>query len=422
MEKVCAEEKQKQNLEHKMVMLEKDLSQSRHMLHRELVERAFGGDGGVESSSRGDGGDAGHGGDGYFQAAAVKVDRNIRRERNEEQEGLIMQKLSERASESLRELTTDLVVSAKSGMLLMILLNYREEDCGNIERALKSMFYRMRDYIGGFEGFEITIGLSPGITEFSKINLILEMSKNAAARRIFEGCGGCIEEYEKPSDPELLSENSGDIVADYAEKLRGSVSIFQAEEISNIVRECFEEAGRRGLSAGGYYRLAGELIETYVGIVAELFQVETEEAERWMEETAHCTSVNALRKHVKDVLKENLEALKKRQRDSERRPILSAIQYVQENFGKKILLEDIAEMSGFNATYFSEIFKKETGKNFTAFLLEVRIEASKAMLRDTTKTIYEIASEVGYKDPKFFSQQFTKIVGIKPKEYRRLYY
>ena len=81
-----------------------------------------------------------------------------------------------------------------------------------------------------------------------------------------------------------------------------------------------------------------------------------------------------------------------------------------------------AEMSGFNANYFSEIFKKETGKNFTAFLLEVRIEASKAMLRDTTKTVYEIASDVGYKDSKFFSQQFTKIVGIKPKEYRRLYY
>lgn len=79
-------------------------------------------------------------------------------------------------------------------------------------------------------------------------------------------------------------------------------------------------------------------------------------------------------------------------------------------------------MSGFNATYFSEIFKKETGKNFTAFLLEVRIEAAKVLLRDTTKTIYEIAADVGYKDSKFFSQQFTKTVGIKPKEYRRLYY
>ena len=50
------------------------------------------------------------------------------------------------------------------------------------------------------------------------------------------------------------------------------------------------------------------------------------------------------------------------------------------------------------------------------------MEAAKELLRDSSHTIYEIASLVGYKDSKYFSQQFTKIVGIKPKEYRRLYY
>lgn len=419
LEKVCAEEEQKQDLENRMEMLEKNLSKSRHMLHRELMEQAFNETGGRSAASNGEGDS---GGNGYFRAVAVKVDRNIEKERDAEQEELIMQKLSEKASESLEELSTDLVVSAKRGMWLMILLNYREEDCGDIERALRDMFYRMRDYIGGFEGFEVTLGFSSGIKEFSRINRILEMSRRAVARRIFEGCGGCIEECAESADTECSSEEGADIAADYVERLKGSISIFQAEETGNLVRKCFEEAGRRSLSAAGYYRLGQGLIEAYAGIVTELFQAEVEEAGQWAETVEHCNSVNALRKYVKNVLKTHLTSLERRQRDSERRPILNAIQYVQENYGKKILLEEIAEMSGFNPTYFSEIFKKETGKNFTAFLLEVRIEASKAMLRDTTKTIYEIASEVGYKDPKFFSQQFTKTVGIKPKEYRRLYY
>ncbi len=50
------------------------------------------------------------------------------------------------------------------------------------------------------------------------------------------------------------------------------------------------------------------------------------------------------------------------------------------------------------------------------------MEAAKTLLRDSKDTIYEIASKVGYKDAKFFSQQFVKVVGIKPKEYRKLYY
>lgn len=44
------------------------------------------------------------------------------------------------------------------------------------------------------------------------------------------------------------------------------------------------------------------------------------------------------------------------------------------------------------------------------------------MLRNTRKMVYEIAESVGYRDVKYFSQQFTKNVGMKPTEYRKLYY
>ena len=56
------------------------------------------------------------------------------------------------------------------------------------------------------------------------------------------------------------------------------------------------------------------------------------------------------------------------------------------------------------------------------YLMEVRMEEAKRLLRDTGEPVYGIAEKVGYKDAKFFSQQFTKIVGIKPAEYRKLYY
>ncbi len=50
------------------------------------------------------------------------------------------------------------------------------------------------------------------------------------------------------------------------------------------------------------------------------------------------------------------------------------------------------------------------------------MEAAKELLRDSRKTIGQIGDAVGYKDAKYFSQQFTKCVGMKPTEYRKLYY
>lgn len=422
LEKVCAEEMQRQNLEDKVEMLEKNLYHSRHMLHKELMERAF-----MEAKEHKAEDDTLRTdeeimGNGHFQALALKVDRDIDRDWDMQQEQLIMQKLSEKAEESLQALTTDLVISVKDGMWMMLLLNFQGEDSGCIQEALKALFYKMRDYISGFEGYEITMGCSPAITEFSKINMILEMSREAAERRIFEGCGNFIEKYKDFLSPESVSEGCTDIIAGCKERLKESISIFQTGELGDIIKRCFDEAAQMRLMASEYYGLGQGLIKEYADIVLELFQTETGGVMRWQETAGHCRTVDSLQKYVRDILKDNLEMLKKHQEDMERKPVLDAIRYVRQNYGQKILLEDIAGMSGFNTNYFSEIFKKETGKNFSAFLLEVRIEASKAMLRDTTKTVYEIASDVGYKDSKFFSQQFTKIVGIKPKEYRRLYY
>ena len=117
-------------------------------------------------------------------------------------------------------------------------------------------------------------------------------------------------------------------------------------------------------------------------------------------------------------LKEGL----KNSREKERKPVLEAISYIRGHYSEKLSLEEISERSGFNMNYFSELFKKETGKTFTAYLAEVRMEEAKRLLRDTGDAVYEIAEKVGYKDAKFFSQQFAKIVGIKPAEYRKLYY
>lgn len=71
-----------------------------------------------------------------------------------------------------------------------------------------------------------------------------------------------------------------------------------------------------------------------------------------------------------------------------------------------------------SAGYFSSIFKKEAKMTFGAYLMHIRMEAAKELLRTTDLKTFEIAERVGYTEPNYFSFSFRKYVGVSPKEYR----
>lgn len=107
--------------------------------------------------------------------------------------------------------------------------------------------------------------------------------------------------------------------------------------------------------------------------------------------------------------------------DEESKPIRDAKKYIHDNFNKHISLESVSEYIGFNAAYFSTLFKKETGKNFLEYVTEFRIQNAKNYLIQTNYDIAEVASAVGYNDLKYFSKLFKKTTGLSPSEFRKLY-
>jgi two-component system response regulator YesN len=68
--------------------------------------------------------------------------------------------------------------------------------------------------------------------------------------------------------------------------------------------------------------------------------------------------------------------------------------------------------------YFSSIFKRETKTTFVTYLLQLRMEKAKELLRTTDLKTFEIAEQVGYSDANYFSFCFRKHVGLSAKEYR----
>lgn len=93
--------------------------------------------------------------------------------------------------------------------------------------------------------------------------------------------------------------------------------------------------------------------------------------------------------------------------------------YIQQNFQKKISLEDVARNVNHNASYFSRMFSKETGESFTDYLTGVRIEHAKRLLTDTDIGLSSISEQCGFNNQYYFSRIFKKSTGLAPGEWRR---
>lgn len=69
--------------------------------------------------------------------------------------------------------------------------------------------------------------------------------------------------------------------------------------------------------------------------------------------------------------------------------------------------------------YFCGIFKKEVQFTFLQYLMQIRMEAAKELLRSTEMKSFEVAGQVGFAEPNYFSFCFKKHIGVSPKEYRK---
>lgn len=99
--------------------------------------------------------------------------------------------------------------------------------------------------------------------------------------------------------------------------------------------------------------------------------------------------------------------------------IFKAKEYIDTNFSdNNISLNSVAAHVNVSPSHFSTIFSQETGENFIEYLTKVRMKKAMTLLRMTSQKSAEIAYNVGYNDPHYFSYIFKKTVGMTPKEYR----
>ncbi|TVY07479.1 response regulator transcription factor [Paenibacillus cremeus] len=93
-------------------------------------------------------------------------------------------------------------------------------------------------------------------------------------------------------------------------------------------------------------------------------------------------------------------------------------EYVAARPDGDLRLQVLAEHVHLHPSYLSQLFKAETGLNFSDFVMEVRLERARHLLRTTSLKIYDIARLSGYQSPKHFMLVFKQQTGLTPGMYR----
>jgi len=133
------------------------------------------------------------------------------------------------------------------------------------------------------------------------------------------------------------------------------------------------------------------------------------ELERYGKVSQYMDWINNLQKELIHVLNEN---------SSQKSIIVKAKRYIKNHYAENISLNTVAEYLNLSPGYLSILFKKETGQNFIDYLISVRMERAKELLRTTELKIYEVSKMVGYDNIYYFSRIFSKVVGVSPKQYQ----
>ena len=353
-----------------------------------------------------------------YRGIDIKLDYVDYNRKDKKQDKLTISRVEEIVEGILKTEAEEVLICEKENLHIYCLFNYDFNNSKAIKNSINNILAEIKDYLMGFEQYEVTIGVGTERKEFAEIRFSIKEAHRAVGNRIKQGVGRTIYADTLPRKlgrEEILSEEQ-------KEWIRTGIEGYSMEKLEYCINQIYSAYMTQDkFDFSECYDIAEEIVNYFFDHV----EIQQEEIGRLkkkiLSNCEHCYTISGLKKCLKSCLGGVMEESREAAEAESVKPIRQARKYMEEHYSEKIVLEDLAEIVGLNPVYFSVLFKKETGINVSAYLLNVRMEKAKELLCNTNETIAAIGDRVGYKDSRYFSQTFTKQVGVKPVLYRKLH-
>lgn len=357
--------------------------------------------------------------EGAYRGICIKLDHWDYEKSDKKQDAITVEKVVMILNNMVKDHVYEYMICKKSNLHIFCLFNYDLIQSKEIKTIINNILSEIQEYLIGFEQYKITIGIGSEVIAFEKIKQSITDSHIAVLNRIKHGTGRLIY-YDS-----LRTETKFDVekhLSMYKESYLMSIESLSKENLESTIKQVYLGFhNTENIDFAACYDIAYELIDLFFGHITVQNSEGKQLVQMMRNACQHCYTLEHLTRMLTNYLGSYLETCLKQLEVETAKPIRQAKQYINEHYRDKIMLEDLAAIVDLNPVYFSVLFKKETGMNFSVYLVHIRMEIAKEMIRASNKTIAAIADDVGYKDSRHFSQIFTKTVGIKPALYRKLY-
>ncbi len=200
--------------------------------------------------------------------------------------------------------------------------------------------------------------------------------------------------------------------------LRNFVQKGLESEIDDFISEFFSNLGDAADSMMFRHYLLLSARVNAVAAIQALGLNQEELTKRLPAPEMDCSS-QELKEYFRKVLSVAVRARDEESQKQNSGLVESAIHYIDQNYtDDAISLNSVAKAINISTNYLSAIFSQKMGVSFVEYLTQKRMTRAKQLLRQSSKRSGEIAFEVGYKDPRYFSFVFKKTQGCTPREYR----
>lgn len=104
------------------------------------------------------------------------------------------------------------------------------------------------------------------------------------------------------------------------------------------------------------------------------------------------------------------------------KPVILCMDYIYDHLHETIRVETLSKLVGLNRSYLSTLFKKETGRTVSEYILSKRMEAARNMLRFSDYTCAEIAALLAFSSQSHFNHVFLEQTGCTPRVFRNRFF